>query len=369
MHEAVALAGQLIRLRTDGGAESSACDLLSIRLEGAGFRVHRTVLSDGRENLQADLVGDGPPLVLTGHLDTVPVGREDWEYDAFGGEVAGGALHGRGSVDMKAGVAAMVVAGEHLALDRARQRSLRLLFTAGEETGCLGATSHVASGAAADPVSAVLVGEPTSCSLVVAHKGVLWLRIRAHGRGAHASTPHLGDNAITKLVAALGRLGALELAGSHPQLGTATWSLGTIAGGSQTNVVPAEAEASLDVRLVPRMAPVEVTAAVQELLGRSVDVEVELALPAVETPVDDRFVELVAGVLAEHGVSPGPGVATYFTDASVLAPAFGHPPVVICGPGEAALAHQRDERCELDQIELATEIYSAVGRSWVSGAH
>jgi succinyl-diaminopimelate desuccinylase len=364
--DTVSLAQRLIRLRTDGAGEAAACDVLEPRLVETGFRTVRSRLSDGRESLEAVLAGEGPALVLTGHLDTVPVAEEPWEHAPFGGELVDGDLHGRGSVDMKAGVAAMVVAAERLALEGRDGRPLRLLFTAGEEQGCLGARVHVDS-VSSDVAGAVIVGEPTSCEPVLAHKGVVWLQLRAEGRAAHASAPHLGDNAVLKLAGALLALEQLRFAADDTHLGSPTWSVGTFHGGVQTNVVPAEAAATVDVRLVPGLEPDAVVSRVAEVVGDQISVEPLLLLPAVETPVHDPFVQLVGDAVRSHGGVGAAAPVSYFTDASVLSEALEQPPIVICGPGDPALAHQRDERCPLEQIERIAAIYLDVARRWRSG--
>lgn len=357
------LASRLIRLHTDGRDESSAVEVLAPRLEAAGFDVRRTAFARGRETLDAELLGDGPPLVMTGHLDTVPVPEERWEHAAFGGEIIDGQLHGRGSVDMKSGVAAMVVAAERVAARRTNRTALRLLFTAAEETGCLGAASHLETVGSAT-ASALLVGEPTGGQVFVGHKGVLWLRIAATGRAAHASAPHLGDNAVVRLIDALTRLRGLDLGPAHPVLGAPSSSIGIISGGVQTNVVPATAHAMLDVRLVPGLTAQAAEAAVRARVGDEVDVDVVLSLPAVATREHEPFVDVVAGAVARHVGTASLAGASYFTDASVLAPALDDPPVVICGPGDPALAHGRDEHCAVEQIEQSVEVYTDVASSW-----
>lgn len=361
------LAQRLIRLRTDGTGEAAACDLLEPRLIEAGFRTTRSRLATGRETLEAVLAGEGPALVLTGHLDTVPVAEEPWEHAPFSGELVDGVLHGRGSVDMKAGLAAMVVAAERVGREGQSGRPLQLLFTAGEEQGCLGARAHVDS-VPSDDVGAVIVGEPTACEPVLAHKGVVWLQLRAEGRAAHASTPHLGDNAVLKLAEAVLALRHLRLAEHDTEVGSPTWSVGTFHGGVQANVVPGEAAATLDVRLVPGLEPEMVVSGVTELVGDEISVEPLLMLPAVATAADDAFVQLVGDAVRSHGGVGAAAPVSYFTDASVLSDAFGRPPIVICGPGDPALAHQRDERCPIEQIERIAAVYLEVARRWRSGA-
>ena len=353
----VALAAELIRVRTAGACEAAAADVIEPLLKAAGFSIRRSELAPGRHTLDALLPGHHDrPLVATGHLDTVPVPDEAWEQDPFGGAVTNGLLHGRGAVDTKGGVAALVVAAIRFAATGS-PRGLRLLLTAGEETGCLGATAHLAQVGVRD-ARALLVAEPTGCEPLIGHKGVVWLRVTAKGRAAHASRPELGDNAVDKLVRALARLGPdLDLGPSHSLIGGPSWSLGTIRGGHQTNLIPDTAEATIDVRIAPGLGTDRVVAAVRDQLADGVEVDVLRALPGVSTDPADSFASFVAEAVRKHGGQGVFGGASYFTDASVLAPALGDPPVVICGPGDPALAHARNERCSLEQLERAASIY------------
>ena len=204
--EALALTRQLLHMNTVNppGDEAAAIGLLGSRLEAAGFATRLVELAPGRPSLIARSPGsdgDAPALGFTGHLDVVPLGEAAWRVDPFAGETAGDRLYGRGSSDMKAGVAAMVVAACRVAGARGRRAGIELVLTAGEEIGCAGARAIVAHPGVLGRVGALVVGEPTGLSPRVGHRGVVWVRLRFRGRTAHASMPQEGDNAVLRPLA------------------------------------------------------------------------------------------------------------------------------------------------------------------------
>jgi succinyl-diaminopimelate desuccinylase len=357
---AVDLALELVRLDTVNppGREEVAASLLAARLSAAGFDVAFHEHAPGRPSVVARLAGDGPALCMTGHLDTVPLGGAAWSAEAFG-ELRDGRLYGRGSSDMKGGVAAIVVAAERIAALSRGSAGLELVLCAAEETGCEGAL-HLASSGALGRAGAVLVAEPTSGVPHVAHKGVLWARATAEGKSAHASSPELGRNAIYPLAAAIAALAELRFeVPRHPVLGEPTFNVGTVSGGSGINLVPDRAEAGIDIRTVPGMRSPEILDRLRSLAGPDVAIEPILDLPPVSTDPDDPFVRSVVDVAGSSG-----GGLAYFTDAAALTPAYGSPPTVIWGPGEAAQAHQTDEWASADKIEAAADGFFEVARRW-----
>ncbi len=304
---------------------------------------------------------DVPSLCLTGHLDTVPVVEADWTRDPYGGSVDDGRLWGRGSSDMKAGAAAAV----HAAVAHARsaprsQAPLSLILTAQEELGCLGA-AHLAEDPSTLPaVCALMVAEPTSNQPLLGHRGAVWLDLVARGRSCHASTPHLGENAIDKLVEGLRAVH--DWVDRHPSghevLGNRTLSVGRIEGGVLRNIVPDRAVAQLDFRVSDADDITGLPAALAAVIAGQGDVERVLGLPPVFSSTDAPFVRDVRQVAQAHAVtSPPPAAARFFTDASVLTPALGDPPTVIWGPGGADQAHVVDEWCPVHEIAAAAQMY------------
>lgn len=207
----VDLAQAMVRTETANppANERRLAEMLAARARSLGLEAEVRPLEADRANLLLRLGGTGerPPLVLTGHLDTVPPGPEPWSRPPFGGDLADGRLHGRGACDMKGGVAAAA------ALARARPGGLRgdliLALTAGEEVDSCGAQALVRGGDIPTPAG-LLVAEPTNLGLYTAERGLLWVEVLFRGKAAHGSSPHLGVNAILAATDLLRRLEALS---------------------------------------------------------------------------------------------------------------------------------------------------------------
>ena len=349
------------------GRETAPARMLGELLAAAGFKIRYYDFAPGRSTLLASLKGSGGrPIGFTGHLDTVPLGSARWSHDPFGGVVEVGRLYGRGASDMKAAVAAMVVAALRQAGTGARGPGIVLIITAGEETSCHGARHLAASLDLAGMVGALVVGEPTSNQPVIAHKGCVRYRIAARGVSAHGSMPDQGINAIHRIAEVVEALRRFDFhTAPHPLLGAPTLNIGTIAGGTGINLVADSAELGVDVRLVPGQQEEMVRARIQAQLGPDVTLERLEQADSVETDRCNPWIRRVCGI-AERYLGPGlePGGVPYFTDASVLTPALGHPPTVILGPGEAAMAHKTDEYCLVSRLNEAVAIYSDIATEW-----
>ena len=197
--DALRLTKKLVTFNTVNppGAERNAARFLGGLLRESGFEVSYHDFDTERTSVVAQLPSahDRPLLCFTGHLDTVPLGSGAWSTDPFGGKVEGDRIYGRGTSDMKGGVAAMVAAALRLARSDRSGASLLLLLTAGEETGLQGA-AHLVSLKDLGPIGAMVVGEPTSNYPLVGHKGALWIEAKVKGVSAHGSMPEKGVNAI-----------------------------------------------------------------------------------------------------------------------------------------------------------------------------
>jgi succinyl-diaminopimelate desuccinylase len=366
----VELTRELIAIDTINppGHEARAAAVVGRRLQDAGLDVSEHAMSEGRSSVVARWPGrgDAPALCLTGHLDTVPLGGAEWTRDPFAGELDGDRLYGRGSSDMKGGVAAIVMAAERVAALGRGDAGLEIVLCAGEETGCEGALALTRSDGALGRAGAVLVAEPTTNQPCVAHKGVVWLDAVAEGRTAHGSMPHLGHNAVLAMARALAHLDDAALDSEpHPLLGEATLNVGTISGGININSVPDRATAGLDVRTVPGLDADGVVAQLAALLGEEVRVQPRLALDAIDTDPDDPWVaEVFAAMAPLLDEAPTPRGLAYFTDAAALSPAYGTPPTIICGPGDADQAHRTDESCSVAALQAAEEGFFEVARRW-----
>lgn len=350
------------------GNEHACALALAGFLEDAGLEVEAYDYEPQRTSLVATLRGSGerPAIVLTGHLDTVPLGAAPWSCDPFAGDIADGRIYGRGTCDMKAAVAAMSVATRRLAEVHGRRADVRLVFTAGEECGCHGAQHLASLPGVLGHAGAMVVGEPTGNHAWVAHKGCLRFAVTSHGVTAHASMPEQGDNAIHKAAAAVLALSRFEFGiEPHPLLGRPTLNIGTIAGGLNVNSVPDTTVIGLDIRTIPGLSDEHIHGRVQDTVGEWAEVTRLDSGAAIESDPDDPWVQQVLDVLQElQGTRPTLGSAPYFTDAAFLKPALGQPPTILFGPGDAEMAHKTDEWCDLGKLELAEEAYFEILRRW-----
>ncbi|MEU6033825.1 M20/M25/M40 family metallo-hydrolase [Actinomadura sp. NPDC047616] len=352
--EAVALAQRLVRLDTRAGGERQAADLVAEILTDAGYRVRVDEPVEGRANLVARYGSGKDDVTFTGHLDTVPARESEWSFDPMSGDIRDGRLLGRGSSDMKAGVAAQVAAAvRHV---REGADGPQLVFTFGEETGCDGA-AHL-DPAGLRPAALLIVAEPTGNRIVLGHKGALWLRATARGVSAHGSRPELGSNAIAALAGAALRVHGHDGWPAHPAVGQATVNVGTFHSGVQPNLVPDHAEMCLDIRTVPGFGSDEAADAVARLCGPGIELERLLDLPGVATDPSEPGLGDVLETLVPGSSALPPMYATYFTDASLLRDKLGGPAVVVYGPGDPEQAHVTDETCSVPNIgDCAAALY------------
>ncbi|MDQ2084009.1 M20 family metallopeptidase [Xanthobacteraceae bacterium Astr-EGSB] len=370
---AVELTRRLVRENTVNppGNESRCMDIVAPLLRELGFTIAEHRFADGRLNLVARLgrETDRPPLAFTGHVDTVPLGAAPWTRDPFAGEIDGDRLYGRGSTDMKSGVAAFMDACR-LRRDRiASSCGVVLYITVAEETGCEGAIALAAEREFVGRAGALVVAEPTGNYPLVGHKGALWLRVTAEGVTAHGSMPEKGVNAVMKAARAVVRLGDFDFnVKRHEVLGAPTLNVGNFHGGLNVNSVPDRAEINLDIRTIPGQAHARVGESIAATLGDEVTVREVLGIEAIWTPPDDPWMSRVFAIMAPLiGETPVARGAPYFTDGGALMHALGGVPTVILGPGEPHLAHQTDEYCLVSRIDQAVEAYCQIIDDWCGG--
>ena len=372
MSETADLLAQLVRHETSDppGGELAIARFVQGRLEAAGIAAEVDEFQPGRANLLGRVAGRGnrPALVFSAHFDTMPPGAQPWRHGPFAGVVEDGRLYGRGAADMKSGMAAMIVAAERVAASGPLGGDLVLAFTAGESSDCLGARRFVETGALKG-MGALLVSEPSSMGVLLAEKGALWIRLTAHGRAGHPSgndgTVGGGMSAIERMADALLALRGFDFGvADHPLLGRPTVSVGTIRGGTVVNLTPDRCEAEIDCRLLPSQDPAEVEQAIARHLGEGIELRRIDFKPAIETAEDHPFARTC---LKAMGQGARPRGVSYYSDATVLTPAFDLPMVII-GPGELGMSGMTDEYCDLDRLERAVEVYEAIARDWLGGA-
>jgi succinyl-diaminopimelate desuccinylase len=367
--EAISLTRSLLRFDTVNppGRERDCARYAGGLLEEWGYKVDYHEYADSRTSVIARAGGAGAkaPLCLTGHLDVVPVGARAWTHDPFSGETAGDRLYGRGASDMKAGVAAILLAARSMAKRLAGTPGVVIVLTAAEEGGCVGSRHLSEQRALLGKAGAMIVGEPTSNYPLVGHKGSVKFHARFKGVSAHGSMPDLGVNAIYKAARALGRLEAFDFGvPAHPVMGKPTLNVGTIEGGNTVNAVPDSADIGVDIRTVPGMDHAALLSSLQALLGEA-ELDVFSNLGPVWTEPDQAWVHRVFEICKPYVEGRLEArTAPYMTDAANLLKVYAGAPTVVLGPGEAAMAHQTDEYCSMERIRQSVSIYEALIDDW-----
>lgn len=346
-----------------GNETKLAAELLAF-LQEHGIAGEIFEAGEGRGNLEAMFPGSGTrTLMFCGHLDTVGAWTpEAGVYPPHGAVLADGRMYGRGTSDMKSGLAAMLLAAVSLHLEGVKLGGdLLFLATAGEEVDSCGASLYAARPDRRKP-DGLVIAEPTGSRVAVGHKGALWLRITLHGRSAHGSMPQLGLNAVEGMmeIIAFLRRHSLQWQAADPVLGSGSLSVNRIAGGIQTNVVPDRCEIDVDIRTVPPQKHAalfaELEAELAKLGGRAPGYRCELRQlldrSVVYTDPGEALIRTALDIAGADGVCGVP----YYTDGSVLHE-DGTIPVLIYGPGEPSLAHQPDEWVELEAYLASIRFY------------
>jgi acetylornithine deacetylase/succinyl-diaminopimelate desuccinylase family protein len=350
--------------------EARIVDWLDPWFARKGFRTERLGATPGRPNLLARFGRDGArrTLLFESHLDTV--GVAGFRGDPFDLREEADRLYGRGACDTKGPLAAFMAAldEEILAALKAADVQLVWLGAIGEETGNLGAEEAVAAGVRADEC---VVLEPTGLRMVHAHKGACWFTVATRGRAAHGSDPSRGDNAILKMPAVWRAIeeATTAAAGRHanPVLGRPTVNLGTIRGGTGTNIVADSCVIQVDRRFLPGET---CDGILDDLRARLADLSggVEITLRkeglAFHTDAGAELLRRLEAALAAAGVEPVREGAAWCSDAGVLAAACGQ--TVVWGPGDIAQAHTADEYIERASLDSGVKILRAFLASFAS---
>jgi len=390
-HDAVvSLTRDLVRLRTvhdpeRGGCEAPAAELVAETMRGFGWTPRITEVAPGRPNVVAVVEGGGGAgrtLAFEGHTDVVTEGDPDrWSVDPFGGEIRDGRLYGRGSADMKSGVAAMLYGVRALQLAGPFPGRVVVCALVDEEGLMLGA-KHFAATPLAATVDGAIICEPEEGEICICAKGAIRLRVDLLGAMAHGAMPQHGRNPV----AALGRM-LVAVAeeqrrlqaehGRHEHLGEIYLTPTVARAGSveQINVIPARASLCLDVRTVPGVDHAALVRRIEELAARAgapYDVTAEVAVlddrPCVDLPREHPLVralagahEAVCGEQARYGGVPGA------TDGTILTRDAGIPTVVY-GPGGKWIAHQADEFVETIDIVRCARVYADAAHRFLNGS-
>jgi len=370
--EEVLLTQELVRIESSdpGTYEGAAADFVYNWLKReTSAEVFREPVRDGRENVVAVLRGTSKAHDLTYicHMDTMPVGeRADWRYDPLGAEIIDGKLYGRGSCDMKAGLAAAMIAFREISRRGAPLKyDFQLIATVDEENTMAGGEQTVKDGYVNEN-SYVCDAEPTDSRIQMGHKGKTWFVLHTKGKTCHASTPQEGADAIAAMAEIITRVNRkLRALPPHPEMGPCTAAFGTIQGGWNPYIVPDRCEASLDLRLVPPVTNEQSVAlvdeAIREGLAACPGVTCEYTITARRPPIErDEGAFLLAELRAAIvEVTGGELPVTFFpgyTDTAVIAALTGCKNCVSFGPGSLEQAHRPNEFVPCEEITRSAAV-------------
>jgi succinyl-diaminopimelate desuccinylase len=372
--ELVDLTIRLIQIPTENppGNEKVAAQFLKPLLSKTGFKIKTVLSPEGRWNLLAEKRWGrgGRRLIFNGHLDVVPAGNaSQWKYPPFQGKLHKGKIYGRGSSDMKSGIASFIHALSTIERSKIplHQGAVILHLVSDEESHGHQGMEFLTQreGIQGD---AALVGEPTDLQPVIAQKGALWLRIFTIGRSAHGSKPHLGINAVEMMMKLIERLRILPLEKDHPLLGKPTLNIGTIRGGTKVNIVPEGCEIEVDRRMLPGEKKEEVLGEIKKILDSLQSQDpffqyrmegIDFAQPS-EVDPDEEIVKIgVEAIQNVMGRKPMLRGFSGFTDSRFYVNQC-HIPTLIFGPGGADQSHTMDESVAVDALVHAAHIYAMI---------
>jgi acetylornithine deacetylase len=355
-------------LVSTGAGEGEIARYISDWAAGQGLEVHTVESVPGRPSVVvvARGTGGGRSLMLNGHIDTVGVAGM---ADPFSARIVGAKMYGRGSYDMKGGVAACLWAAA-LAANKRLRGDVIVTCVADEEVASLG-TQAVLEQWSAD---AAIVTEPTGLDVCTAHKGFAWLEVTVHGRAAHGSKPDLGVDAIAKagrILTGIVQLDERLRAGSrHPLLGTGSVHVSLIKGGQEMSSYPESCVIGIERRTVPGETLEQVEAELRAILAEAgrddpafrAEQRTTLVRDPFEVPLDAEIVTLVRRRAAEEtGAERRIFGDTPWMDAA-LTSAAGIPTVVF-GPGGAG-AHATEEWVDLASVETCAKVLLATAEEF-----
>lgn len=353
------------------GEEAQTAAILARLAEELRLQVETEEVEPGRPNVRVTLPGgEGPGLLFLGHTDVVPPGEPaDWSLDPYAGALVDGRIVGRGSADMKGGLAAVL-----LAMAAVRETAVvpsgpvRLVALCDEEQNGIGIRRFVQQ--PAPDLLGCVVAEPTDLATVVAVRGASYLDVEVRGVAAHAGRPSDGRNAISGaalVVADLDRWHEELAAQEYPLVGSPTVNVGMITGGTSGSAVPDVCRIEADRRLLPGESMEGVLEVVRarlagldlEARGLSWSVSSPMDMPGFETAPDEELVLVADAAMAAAGRGQ---VAlqgwTAACDGGFVARAWGIP-VIVQGPGSVnEQAHRPDESVAVEDLVVAARGYA-----------
>jgi acetylornithine deacetylase len=363
LKDLVALDSQNPSLAPGAAGESRIASYVADWATSAGLASETLEATPGRPSVlvRSHTDGTGRSLMLCGHLDTVGVGQMS---DPLTPVIDGDRLYGRGAYDMKAGLAAALIACRE-ASRLGCPGEVIVAAVADEEHSSIG-VQEILRHTTAD---AAIVTEPTELTVATAHRGFVWTEINIVGKAAHGSRPHVGMDAILKagpILVSLSELNKQLRERQHPRLGNGFLHASIISGGREESTIPDSCVLTIERRTLPGESVEDVERDIAELLAscRTADPDLQvssrttLARPPFETADDQLIVQVVADAATKTLGKPAQLTgASYWADASLIA-STGIP-TVLFGPGGDG-AHATVEWVSLSDMVACAETLTAV---------
>lgn len=376
--EKISFLDELLEVASDGKCEAAVADIIERYLAKVGIETQRVTCDTGRDNLVASFGSGTRVLGFTGHLDVVPIGDQtNWNTDPFAPTQEGDKLFGRGTSDMKSGLAAMTIALIELKEEGFDEPGmLRLLATVGEETGLFGARQLTEAGYA-DDLEALIVGEPTDKNIVYAHKGIINYTVQAYGKSAHSSLPETGFNAIDLLLefytAMMKEFKALAQT-TNDVLGEFTFCSSLIDGGTQANMVPDKASFTANLRTIPEVSNEQLIAALQAIVDRlnkektttpgHLELTIDQENPPVFSDPESQLVKIAFDeVTKTFDITPQITAVPGATDAAEFIKGNKDMQIILLGPGNTSV-HQANEYVDIPDYLAMCDVYKSIARTY-----
>lgn len=334
------LTKKLIKIESVSGNEKELGIFIHDYLRSLGFKPRFQKITNNRSNVIIDGNSD---IQINGHLDTVAIGDE-WKHKQ--GEVSNGKLYGRGACDIKSSIGSVLAALAKNPTDK-----INLSFVVGEEDTFIGVKQL-------KPKKYVIELEPTENRLIYCHKGQLRLKVTAYGKAAHASVPEQGENAILKLNEAITKISSSKFSANHNILGKPTINIGKINGGTASNIVPDKAEMMIDRRVLPNEDISKVVKFYQNLL-KSLSVEVDGLFKPAEFDNNSYIIQKMQKILKKFNMNTNPTGVLFTTQLGEMKNVQG----VVFGPGSVKQAHKIDEFVQINEVEMAYNIFCELFKS------
>jgi succinyl-diaminopimelate desuccinylase len=367
MSHSISILKNLIQLNTENPPGKTSDILAWINNWAKKEKIESNIqeYEKGKGNIVLKIGEADRSILICGHLDTVPLGdKKNWDYDPLGAESVGGYIYGRGSADMKGGVAAILGSLKTLK-NSLKEKDLKyniiFLGTSDEEVGLGGAIASLKLGILKN-CDFLIIPEPTGNKVGIAEKGVLWISVNSKGVSAHGSTPLKGVNAIEEMAKLFPYLHDIVPKDQNDILGKSTLNIGVFKGGKSANVVPEEAVIHCDYRLVPPHQPSEFASAVEKEINKfarespaKFTYEVKQTMSAIQTSIENPFVKKFIAKVNDHSVIG----LDYGTDGAVLVENSPKElPFVIFGPGNPKRIHVANERVKTLDVQAVEEIFT-----------